>query len=253
MSGVNLRELSKVYTIGSKSFFALENVSLFIEDGSFTTVIGRSGCGKTTLLRLLCGLEEKSSGDIGFLHRGKMVNGKEVRIGVVFQEPRLMPWLTVKDNIRLSALSNKKEDGSVKTEKLLEMLGLEPFKNAYPSQISGGMAQRAALGRALFFDPDIILMDEPFGALDYFTRQKLQNEIVNLYIRHQKTILLVTHDIEEAVFLSQKIVVLEAGQLLWEFNIDLPYPRSKTDSRFLAFRDKIYNAIMGVREEELEK
>ncbi|MDD2554597.1 MAG: ABC transporter ATP-binding protein [Desulfotomaculaceae bacterium] len=247
MAGVNITGVSKSYTIEGHPFFALEDINLFIEDGTFTAIVGKSGCGKTTLLRLLCGLEERTTGKIAFTFKGDPLQVSSSRVGIVFQEPRLMPWLTVKENIAFS-LNREREQNNKKemVDKYLQVLGLERFKAAYPSQISGGMAQRAALGRALCYDPDLILMDEPFGALDYFTRKNLQNEIMNIFLAQGKTIVLVTHDVEEAVFLSQKVIVLDGGKTAGEFTIDLPYPRKNTSSEFLAVRESIYDAIMGI-------
>lgn len=247
MAGVEIAGLSKRYLIGNRQLFALEEINLALEHGSFTAVVGKSGCGKTTLLRLLSGLEEKTDGQITFTFDSNQDSAAARRVGIVFQEPRLMPWLTVKENIGFSLLKEKKQTSNEDVlAKYLQLLGLEPFKDAYPAQISGGMAQRVALGRALCYDPGLILMDEPFGALDYFTRKNLQNEMVNLFLSQKKTFVFVTHDVEEAVYLSQKVVVLNAGRMSGEFIVDLPYPRQTTSPQFLAVREQIYNAIMEV-------
>ncbi|MGI6548487.1 MAG: ABC transporter ATP-binding protein [Syntrophomonadales bacterium] len=244
MAGVKITGLNKTYFIKGQVIRALNDFNLEIEDGSFTTIVGKSGSGKTTLLRLLSGLEEKTSGKLEFYFGDGNHTASSERVGIVFQEPRLMPWLTVRENIAFSQYKKRNEKINMEVvDEYLEILGLQGFGDAYPSQISGGMAQRAALGRALFFDPDIILMDEPFGALDYFTRKKLQNEIMELFIAQKKTFILVTHDVEEAVYLSQKIVVLDEGKTVAEFGIDLPYPRQPTDHEFLALREKTYQAI----------
>lgn len=259
MAGVKICGLSKQYTIGGQSFLALDNINLTIKDGSFVAVVGKSGCGKTTLLRLLCGLEERTAGE---LHYTREINdsapnsSRSSRVGIVFQEPRLMPWLTVQENIAFPLLQDKqhkksKEDKQKLVDKYIRMLGLENFKHAYPSQISGGMAQRTSLGRTLCFDPDLILMDEPFGALDYFTRKNLQNEMVNLFFNYNKTMVFVTHNVEEAVYLSQKVIVLNTGRVAGEFEVDLPYPRQTTSPAFLNIREKIYAAIMGVNQAEV--
>jgi sulfonate transport system ATP-binding protein len=244
MAGVKITGLNKTYFIKGQVIKALNDINLKIEDGSFTAIVGKSGSGKTTLLRLLSGLEEKTSGNLDFYFSDGDHTASTERVGIVFQEPRLMPWLTVRENIAFSQQKKRIEKKNMEVvDKYLEILGLQGFGDAYPSQISGGMAQRAALGRALCFDPDIILMDEPFGALDYFTRKKLQNEIMELFFNQKKTFILVTHDVEEAVYLSQKIVVLDAGKTVGEFDIDLPYPRQLTEPKFLALREKTYKAI----------
>jgi len=207
--------------------------------------VGRSGCGKTTLLRVLCGLEEKSQGQIYYTDgKGQNMTSKP-KISMVFQEPRLMPWLTVAENI---AFSMRKENAAVKrhkVDKYLDILGLTRFKNAYPHQISGGMAQRVALGRTLCYDPEIILMDEPLGALDAFTRQNLQDEIVRLFINDEKTVIFVTHDVDEAILLGQKVVILERGKVKKQIHVDLPYPRRRDSEKFFKYRQEILKAIIG--------
>jgi sulfonate transport system ATP-binding protein len=244
MAGVNISQLTKRYTIEERTFAALDGVDLSIADGSFTTIVGRSGSGKTTLLRLLSGLEEATSGGIEFTYRDGTQVPKARHIGIVFQEPRLMPWLTVAENIAFSRLGNPDRDGTqAMVDRYLEMLGLEKFRNAYPAQISGGMAQRVALGRTLCYDPDLILMDEPISALDYFTRKKLQNELIDLFLSEGKTFLLVTHDVEEALYLGQKVIVLGGGRLIREFPVELPYRRKRTSPAFLSLQEAIVDLI----------
>jgi len=166
-------------------------------------------------------------------------------MGMVFQEPRLMPWLTVKGNMAFSFLGDR-DDGQREeiVDKYLNMLGLTNFKDAYPYQISGGMAQRTALGRTLCYDPDIILMDEPLGALDAFNRRKLQNDIIHIYLRDKKTIVFVTHDVDEAVYLGQTTIIMEKGKIIDTIDIDLPYPRDIRSERYFELRDRILNKII---------
>ena len=242
MAGVKLTQLSKQYQVAGQLLEAVDNVTTTIEPGSFTVIVGRSGCGKTTLLRLLSGLEQKSAGSIEWLGGGS--DGAAVKVGVVFQEPRLMPWLTVYENMAFAL--DKQPDRTLVDRQVtgtLEQLELAGFRDAYPSQLSGGMAQRVSLGRTLCYDPDLILMDEPFGALDYFTRKKLQRELVDLFLRQHKTIVFVTHDVTEAVFLGQKVLVMEAGQIVHEIPIDTPYPRQATDPSLLARQQEILAAL----------
>ena len=242
MAGVKLTQLSKQYQVAGQALEAVDNVTTTIEPGSFTVIVGRSGCGKTTLLRLLSGLEQKSAGSIEWLGGGS--DGAAVKVGVVFQEPRLMPWLTVYENMAFAL--DKQPDRALVDRQVtgtLEQLGLAGFRDAYPSQLSGGMAQRVSLGRTLCYDPDLILMDEPFGALDYFTRKKLQRELVDLFLRQHKTIVFVTHDVTEAVFLGQKVLVMEAGQIVREVPINTPYPRQATDPSLLARQQEILAAL----------
>lgn len=241
------KKLRKVYPLGDSECIALDDFSLSAEKGDFVGVVGRSGSGKTTFLQIVSGLLRRSGGEL-------WLDGREIfsesgltdeKIGIAFQEPRLMPWLTVEKNILFAFLKNPRRTQPVeKAQKLLAMLGLSEYKDAYPSQLSGGMAQRAALGRVLCYGPELILMDEPLGALDYFTRNSLQDEILKLYESERKTVIFVTHDVEEALILSQRIIVLEKGRLLREIPVDLPYPRRRTDPRFTALLEEILSLIL---------
>lgn len=244
MSGIKINNLSKTYFLHGKLISALNNINLTINEGSFVTIVGQSGCGKTTLLRLLCDLEKHSSGNMSFTNNGKIVSRKDIKISIVFQEPRLMPWLTVEQNISFSLHNyNNKRLAKEKVDSCLRMLGLESFRNAYPSQISGGMSQRTALGRTICFDPDIILMDEPFGALDAFTRYNLQQELVEIFKTNRKTILFVTHDVTEAVLLGQRVLVFDKGSLSADFEINLGYSRNPLSSDFQKIRNSILDDI----------
>ena len=184
---------------------ALEDISLSVEEGEFLSVIGVSGCGKSTLIRIIGGLETASSGTV-------LVNGQAVlkptrKIGFVFQDHRLLPWLTVTENIRL-ALNKDEKNQKETVEKYLTLVGLEKFADAYPKQLSGGMAQRVAIARSLANRPDILLLDEPFGALDAMTRISMQLELQKIWKAQKTTMILITHDIDEAVYLGQRVVVM---------------------------------------------
>ena len=245
MAGVKLQHLSKDFFLCGKTLHAVQDVSASIEHGSFTVIVGKSGCGKTTLLRLLSGLEEKTAGQILWTD----CNGQPVspKIGLVFQEPRLMPWLTVFENMAFSlsrSLSPVEKDAVVSPT--LSLLGLSAFRNAYPAQLSGGMAQRVSLGRTLCFHPDVILMDEPFGALDYFTRKKLQREIVDLFLTQKKTLIFVTHDVTEALYLGEKILVMESGTVIREISVDMPYPRDSAAVAFLQTQQVLLECLGGI-------
>ncbi len=246
MAGLKIENLCKNFNIKGSTFNALNNVNLSIEDGSFVTIVGKSGCGKTTLLRIICGLENETEGNIEFIQRNKKVlkNDFKKRVGIVFQEPRLMPWLTVEENMAFPLINNKDRCEVYNiVNKYLSMLGLEGFKEAYPSQISGGMAQRVALGRTLCYDPEIILMDEPLGALDAFNRRKLQNEFINIFLENKKTIVFVTHDIDEAIYLGQKIIVMDNGFLVKEIPVNMDYYRDTSDFKFLKLREDILKSF----------
>lgn len=238
MAALTLNNVGKTYLLDNKQVAALTDINLSVEAGQFVTIVGRSGCGKTTLLRLIAGLEEKTSGQLLF-------DPPDAKIGLVFQEPRLMPWLTVEDNMAFALL--KEPDKAVVQQTVnhyLKLLHLDDFRHAYPAQISGGMAQRAAVGRALCFNPDFILMDEPLGALDAFTRANLQKELVQIFCLAGKTILFVTHDVDEAVLLGQRVIVMSDGQILTEFPVQLAYPRQTSDNEFFNIRSQVLQAIM---------
>jgi sulfonate transport system ATP-binding protein len=243
LSGLEIHGLCKQYRIKDRCVCAIQDIEMQIASGEFVTVVGKSGCGKTTLLRLICGIETADQGHA----RVTQGNGNTVnqRISIVFQEPRLMPWLTVRQNMAFG-LSNAKNQSEVDTvvNSFLQILGLTAFQDAYPNQISGGMAQRTALGRTLCYDPDIILMDEPFGALDAFTRRKLQQELVDIFLAHQKTIVFVTHDVDEAVLLGQRVLVMENGCVVSTLTNDLPYPRNILSPKLLFMREEIFSSIM---------
>ena len=244
---LKLHELSKIY--GTKT--ALAPTTLEFEPHSFTCIVGKSGCGKTTLLRLLGGLEEPSTGTIQLPRDGS-------RIALVFQEPRLMPWLTVAENITFATKSSafaKVQEGNTATNdtgnsqssqtlsKLLEQLDLTDAAKLYPSQLSGGMAQRVSLGRTLFYNPDIILMDEPFSALDYFTRHNLQQTLLKLYEEEQKTIIFVTHDVEEAVLLGTSILVMADGKIKAKVPVTIPQPRQASNADVQTLRQQILQTL----------
>lgn len=244
MPVIEISGISKTYRLNGKGFHALANVNATIEHRSFVTVVGKSGCGKTTLLRLLCGLERPTRGKVVF--RDSAGNPLDVKVGVVFQEARLMPWLTVEKNMSFGLEKHlRNETTRARLESILEMLNLTAFRNAYPSQISGGMAQRVALGRTLFADPDIILMDEPFGALDAFTRRNLQKELTQIFLGQAKTIVFVTHDVDEAVYLGQRVLVMDSGTIKADIPVCLDYPRSTLSEEFFSKRETILSSIVG--------
>ena len=242
MAGVELCNLSKHFLLGERIISAVQSVTTTISHGSFTVIVGKSGCGKTTLLRLLGGLEELTEGQILWTDTEKQQ--LLPKIGFVFQEPRLMPWLTVYENMAFSLdKSLLSEAVTTIVNPILNQLGLESFRDAYPAQLSGGMAQRVSLGRTLCYDPDLILMDEPFGALDYFTRKKLQHEMVELFLLQKKTVIFVTHDVSEAIYLGQRILVMDEGRIVKEIPIEMSYPRNLASSDILNIQTEILESL----------
>ncbi|NLD96614.1 MAG: ABC transporter ATP-binding protein [Synergistaceae bacterium] len=220
MDALEIRNLRKEYFMNGSLFAALKGVSLSIPAGMFAVFVGKSGCGKTTLLRLVAGLEEPTEGTVGVPG-----GSAPLKTGIVFQEPRLFPWLTVEENIAFPYRGKGREPPEKRLAPLIESLGLTPFRHARPGQISGGMAQRAALGRTLLYDPDTILMDEPFSALDYFTRAALRDDLLRLWRERRKTVLFVTHDVDEALCLGQRIHVMDKGEVVRTFDVEDDYPR----------------------------
>jgi sulfonate transport system ATP-binding protein len=243
MDRLEIAGLCKQYRIGRQAVQAVCSLDLQVAAGSFVTVVGKSGCGKTTLLRLICGLEGADGGCIRLAGRSCSTNSRQ--ISIVFQEPRLMPWLTVRQNMAFG-LAGKTERSKAEdlVDKHLDLLGLTDFQDAYPRQISGGMAQRTALGRTLCLDPDIILMDEPFGALDAFTRRNLQQELIAIFRSQNKTIIFVTHDVDEAVLLGQRVLVMDSGSVVRDLTVALPYPRDAMGRDFYLLREEILRTIL---------
>jgi sulfonate transport system ATP-binding protein len=222
---------------------ALNDVDLAIDQSEIVSLVGTSGCGKSTLLRILSGLESASHGRVAI--DGDPVNGPHPEIGMVFQEARLMPWLSVADNVRFALKDEDKATQDRKIADVLAKVGLADFAQAYPRQLSGGMAQRVAIARALVRRPSILLLDEPFSALDSFTRLQLQDHLLELWREERFTMVFVTHDVEEAVALSDRIVVMRGnpGHIHAEFALDLPRPRARTELAFQQWKEKIVQAL----------
>ncbi|WP_454688665.1 ABC transporter ATP-binding protein [Achromobacter aloeverae] len=219
----------------------LEGIDLSIPSGEFVAVVGASGCGKSTLLRLVLGLDDHYDGRI--LLGGAPVRGTGPERGIVFQDHRLFPWLTVEQNIAVG-LRNAPLDAARKRELVAQhvaLVGLEGFEKSYPHQISGGMAQRVAIARGLVNRPRVLLLDEPFGALDALTRTRLQVELQGIWQKERITMILVTHDVEEAVFLGDRVVVMRPrpGRIHRIVPVPLPHPRNRSDPRFIRIRDDV--------------
>ena len=237
----------------SKSFAKVENdevthalneIDLTLESGEFVSLVGPSGCGKSTILRLVAGLITPTTGKL-------TVDGKEItepspERGMMFQKSTLFPWLTVEKNIAFSLkMQGKLKGNEDKVERLLKVIGLEAFRNDYPGQLSGGMAQRVALMRSLINEPDILLLDEPLGALDAFTRMNMQDEILKIWQAKGQLALMVTHDVDEAVYMGTRVIVMDAnpGRVVADIKITEGYPRDRSSAAFFEYRNEILNRL----------
>ncbi|MFP4977575.1 ABC transporter ATP-binding protein [Paenibacillus sp. CN-4] len=245
-----ISNLNKAFTTSTGQVQALQEVQLSVEEGEFITVIGPSGCGKSTLLRIVAGLDSGYTGTVTL--GGKAIEGPGIDKGFIFQEHRLFPWLTVEKNIA-SDLSLRNADVRQRVNELIALVKLEGFEQAYPRELSGGMAQRVAIARALLRSPRILLLDEPFGALDAFTRAHMQSVLLDIWSTKRTTMIFVTHDIDEAVFLGNRVVILEPrpGRIRKIVPIDLPYPRKKASTSFQELRLRVLNEFEKVEELEL--
>lgn len=224
--------------------YALGETSLEMHNGEFISIVGASGCGKSTILRLIAGLIVPTMGTITV--NGRPVEGPDPSRGMVFQKPTLFPWLTVEKNISFSLRMQKKLEGSTeKVKRMIKLIGLEEFAEDYPAQLSGGMAQRVALARSLISEPAILLLDEPLGALDAFTRMNMQDEILEMWKNSQQLVVMVTHDVDEAIYMGTRVVVMEArpGRIRAEIPIELDYPRNRSSAQFVEYRNQILEML----------
>ena len=221
---------------------AISDISITLTDGEFVSLVGPSGCGKSTLLRLISGLILPTTGEI--ILNGKVIDKPNEKIAMVFQKPTLFPWLTVRDNIAFGPRL-KKEVNDILINNMIELIGLKEFANDYPHQLSGGMSQRVALARAIINEPEILLLDEPLGALDAFTRMKMQEEILSLWEKNKQLAIMVTHDIEEAVYMSTKVIVIDnrPGRIKNILDINLNNRHDRSSKEFIEYRNKILNLL----------
>lgn len=236
-----IQRVGKTFQLAGENLNVLSDINLDIRSGEFISIVGASGCGKSTLLKLVAGLDTQYEGDI--VYQGKRIEGTDLGRGIVFQEHRLFPWLTVEANIELafSATNVSKPERRKRVQAQIDLVGLSGFEKAYPHQISGGMSQRVAIARALILRPQLLLLDEPFAALDALTRLKLQQELQRLWEHQGLTTILVTHDVEEAVFLGDRVVVMQShpGRIKRIVPVSLPRPRIRTAPAFHAIRDDV--------------
>jgi len=245
-NGIRIEHVSKAYrAIDGRSVVALDDVSIDVRPNEFVCLIGKSGCGKTTLLNMIAGFVSQSAGEIRV--GSDRVTGPGKGKGVVFQQFGLFPWLTARRNIEFAA-RQRGLSGDERTriaKELMALVGLTGFEDKYPYELSGGMQQRVAIARTLALDPKVLLMDEPFGALDEMTRIEMQAEVLRIWAARKKTVVFVTHSVSEAVLLSDRVVVLKAnpGRLKAEYAIDLPRPRDREHPRAMELEREIHHAL----------
>jgi len=247
---LDLRRVSQVYWSGGRSFTAIKDIDLHLEEGEFVALLGPSGCGKSTLLRIITGLQKPTSGRV--LYRGEPLEGVNPHATIVFQTFALFPWLTVLENVEV-ALKARGVPAKLRASRALDLLdrvGLDGFETAYPRELSGGMRQKVGFARAMAVEPELLCLDEPFSALDVLSAESLRGELLELWIGGNiptRAILLVTHNIEEAVLMADRIVVMDKdpGRVMTDFRVDFPHPRQRKDARFLDLVDRVYMILAG--------
>ena len=242
---LEIHQLYKNFYIRGQKFEVLAGVDLTVKKGEMVAIVGASGCGKSTLLKLITTLESISSGEI--LLDGEPVNGPSPKCSMIFQEARLFPWLSVRQNIEfvISDAVPKAEKKEM-VEYYINLVGLSEFTDAVPNQLSGGMQQRVSIARALATRPQLLLLDEPFGALDAFTRMSMQQEVLRIWEQDKTTMMIVTHDIDEAIYLSSRVVIMgkNPGVVKKSVPVNLPFPRDRTDPAFLEIRGEIMKEFL---------
>ncbi|MED4240292.1 ABC transporter ATP-binding protein [Priestia megaterium] len=235
---VVIQSVNRSFQKGEQVTQALRNVNLTINKGEFITVIGPSGCGKSTLLKMIAGLDMDYEGRIEI--NGKYIAGPSIKQGMIFQEHRLFPWLNVEQNIAAD-LSLKDSNVRRRVDELIDIVRLKGFEKAYPRELSGGMSQRVAIARALLRNPEVLLLDEPFGALDAFTRTHLQDVLLDIWKKEKTTMIFVTHDLDESIYLGTKIVIMSArpGEISRGVPVEISHPRKKTEPPFQQIRQQV--------------
>lgn len=241
MEKLKIENGQKSFQIQDEIVPILQNINLTVQDGEFLAIVGHSGCGKSTLLKIIAGLQQFDEGIVEM--DNKVITGPNTACGMIFQDHRLLPWLSIAENVTLGLGHLSKAERTEIAKKYLKLVGLEEFAQAYPKQLSGGMSQRTAIARALATKPEILLLDEPFGALDALTKIGLQKEVFEIHQKQKDTMILITHDIEEAVYLADRIVVMSTrpGRIRRIIDVDIAHPRNRSGNDFSYIKDMIYN------------
>jgi sulfonate transport system ATP-binding protein len=244
--------IGKRFNANGTEVVALERVDLDVRPGEFLSIIGGSGCGKSTFLRIVAGLERNDTGTITV--GAAPIAGPSLERGIMFQDHRLLPWLTVERNVAFALARVPRAERRERVAEALRTVGLAGFEKAYPHQLSGGMAQRAAIARVLVNKPRVLLLDEPFGALDALTKIQMQEELLQIWEAERSTVILVTHDIDEAVFLGDRVAIMSSrpGSVRRFVDVDLPRPRDRSDAAFAGVRKKIYAEFFTVSDPRIE-
>lgn len=249
---IELIDIRKEYEINGKKKTVLSDINLLVNSGEFISIIGYSGCGKSTLIRMIAGLEDYNGGKI--ILDGEVTKAPDTRRGMIFQDHRLLPWINVYDNLDFGYYESDKKKKHENILSHLELVGLTDYKDAMPSQLSGGMSQRASIARALLHNPEVLLLDEPFGALDALTRIQMQKEVLRIWEQEKTTMIIVTHDIDEAIFLSERIVILEGNPATIKciIPVEMSRPRNRVSPEFDVIRRKVYQEFFHESEKECD-
>lgn len=243
---IKINDVQKIYPadgLGAKATEAIHHVSATIHPGEFVALIGPSGCGKSTLLRILAGLDVPTEGTV--VVDGTQIAGPSRERGLVFQDATLYPWLTIAENVRFGLKLDHQKNTDGKVQEFIDLVGLTGFEDQYPSQLSGGMQQRVAIARALINYPKILLFDEPFGALDAFTRMRLHDQLINIWQKRKLTMVIVTHDVEEAVYLADRVFTMTPRPAILKeiVPVNLPHPRDRNSPEFIALKEKVLGIL----------
>lgn len=244
---IQINDVQKIYQadgLGAKKTEAIHHVSATIHPGEFVALIGPSGCGKSTLLRILAGLDVPTEGTV--VVDGNQIAGPSRERGLVFQDATLYPWLTIAENVRFGLKLDHQKDTDAQVKEFIDLVGLTGFEDQYPSQLSGGMQQRVAIARALINYPKILLFDEPFGALDAFTRMRLHDQLINIWQKRKLTMVIVTHDVEEAVYLADRVFTMTPRPAILKeiVPVNLPHPRDRNSPEFIALKEKVLGILI---------